>query len=419
MLKGFAKTVTGTALLVSLAALFWIGLAKISATDFERELAVIESSIASQEKQPGLESNNSNALVKTAYYSFHKSSLTGNQQHIEETMRLFDKAQITLPELAEFYLLDAAYQLKFHRLKAVKSDLTKLNASQDDPAVQILKADLAVQEGAYSLAVTGYQNVLKTNKTWDTLARLAYIHARLGDDDLATQLYQEAEEAVSAKDMRSYAWLELQRGYFAFSRGQFEAAMQHYQQADQAYSGYWLTKEYQAELLAAQGNYEAAIVLFKQVIICTQRPESYQALGDLYLFRGEPESANIWHEKALSLYKASIERGEVHYLHHLASFYADSRMEPEKAVYWAQRDSLLRQNVNSLETLAWSLYRNGQYKAAVDEMQKALSHHWQDAHLFFHAAMIYLAAGNTQSGKVYLQKASQINPHYDAFHMHR
>jgi len=33
--------------------------------------------------------------------------------------------------------------------------------------------------------------------------------------------------------------------------------------------------------------------------------------------------------------------------------------------------------------------------------------------------MIYFAAGLTDNGKGYLQKAAAINPHYDAFHVHR
>ena len=63
--------------------------------------------------------------------------------------------------------------------------------------------------------------------------------------------------------------------------------------------------------------------------------------------------------------------------------------------------------------------RNGQYSAALAEMKKALSANWQDAHLFFHAAMIHFAAGLVDESKDYLQIAAEINPHYDAFHVHR
>jgi hypothetical protein len=73
------------------------------------------------------------------------------------------------------------------------------------------------------------------------------LRAKLGDFANADRLYQDAEEEISAKEMRSSAWVELQRGYLELSRGQYQAAWDHYRQADQAYSGYWLTKEYMAE----------------------------------------------------------------------------------------------------------------------------------------------------------------------------
>ena len=43
----------------------------------------------------------------------------------------------------------------------------------------------------------------------------------------------------------------------------------------------------------------------------------------------------------------------------------------------------------------------------------------KDAHLFFHAAMIHLAAGRTGEGKEFLKRAAEVNPRYEAFHVHR
>ncbi|MGZ8929268.1 MAG: hypothetical protein ACXW03_12490, partial [Methylobacter sp.] len=129
--------------------------------------------------------------------------------------------------------------------------------------------------------------------------------------------------------------------------------------------------------------------------------------------------AQPWHDKALAVYLDSARRGEVQYYHHLATFYADARLDSAEAVKWAQKDIRLRKNVTTHDALAWALYRNDQYAAALEEIKKALASNWQDAHLYFHAAMIHLAAGQVKEGKVYLQKAVEINPHYDSFHVHR
>lgn len=395
------------------------GLIGISPSDYQQELAEIEHAISSLPNQPDLSLNDPNALFKSAYYLFLKSSLTGSLRDIEKTGAAFDKALAVLPQSTDLYLLHTAFNLKLHRLEAAKTDLEKLLFMDRDTKVQVLKADIAVQEGDYGAATASYQNIIEKNRSWDNLSRFAYLRSKFGVFDNADRLYQEAEEEISAKEMRSYAWVELQRGYLALSRGQYESAWDHYQRADRAYSGYWLTQEYMAELLGAQRNFDAAAGLYKRILACVQRPDLYHALGDLYVYMGKPERAQPWHDKALAVYLDSARRGEVQYYHHLASFYADARLDGAQAVKWARMDFQLRQNVNTRDALAWALFRDGQYPAAADEMKKALSDNWQDAHLFFHAAMIFLAAGLTEEGKDYLQKAAKINPYYDAFHVHR
>jgi len=226
----------------------------------------------------------------------------------------------------------------------------------EDPKIQVLKADIDVQEGNYRVAETSYLNIIEKNRLWDNLSRLAYLRAKFGDFESADRIYQEAEEEISAKEMRSYAWVELQRGFLNLSRGRHEAAWDHYQRADQAYSGYWLVKDYMAEWLGAQRNFDAAIALYQKIITCAPRPELYHALGDLYLFMGKPDLAQPWHDKALAVYLDSARRGEVQYYHHLASFYADARLDGAQALRWARKDIQLRQNVTTRDALAWALF---------------------------------------------------------------
>jgi Flp pilus assembly protein TadD len=60
----------------------------------------------------------------------------------------------------------------------------------------------------------------------------------------------------------------------------------------------------------------------------------------------------------------------VHYLHHLAAFYADVRPSSQAAVAWARQDVALRRNGSTLSLLAWCLHRAGradQAMAVIDE----------------------------------------------------
>jgi tetratricopeptide (TPR) repeat protein len=202
-------------------------------------------------------------------------------------------------------------------------------------------------------------------------------------------------------------------------QGRYEDALAHYDRADRAYSGYWLVDDHKAELLGAQGKFEEAARLYEQVIARAPRPEFQQALGELYEVLGQFDRAEEWYQKALAGYLESAQRGDVHFYHHLADFYADVREDGAEAVKWARKDIALRRNFSTLAALAWALYRAGDFAAAFETMNQALASGAADAHLFFQAATIFQSAGGNGKGERYLQMAHEINPHYRSFHVHR
>jgi hypothetical protein len=57
-------------------------------------------------------------------------------------------------------------------------------------------------------------------------------------------------------------------------------------------------------------------------------------------------------QKALAGYLESGRRGEVHYWHHLADYYADVGKDGSQAVVWARRDLQLRANFSTQAALA-------------------------------------------------------------------
>src|SRR5207302_10021484 len=118
---------------------------------------------------------------------------------------------------------------------------------------RLIRADLDFQHGRYAQAKSGYLEALRAERAWGALARLAYFHGRMGDAAAADRLYEEAEDDLTAKEMRSYAWIEVQRGFLDFTHGRHDEARSHYSRADAAYPDYWLVAEYIAESLGADG----------------------------------------------------------------------------------------------------------------------------------------------------------------------
>jgi tetratricopeptide (TPR) repeat protein len=171
-------------------------------------------------------------------------------------------------------------------------------------------------------------------------------------------------------------------------------------------------------LLGAEGDFAGAITRYKEIIGRVCKPELQQAIGELYRLMDKSDEAEPWFEQALLAYLKSVERGEVHYYHHLADFYADVRQDGEEAVKWAQRDYELRQNFATESALAWACYRDGRFDVALGLINRALSSGVRDARLLNGAAMIQKASGRAEESECLLKQAIEINPRYESFHVH-
>ncbi len=386
-------------------------------TDYEIELATIENDILST--KTSAPSGSAERVLRLVYLHYLKASLTGRFDDFNVAATETANAIHKLGFSDDLYLVRANLNYTFHRLDEATHDLDRLSSLAASPRAQVLRTNIDLQQGKYADARRGYESVIQAERTWDNLARLAYLESKIGDPVAADRLYREAQDEITAKDMRAYAWVEVQRGLLDLRQGRHEEAWTHYRHADKAYSGYWLIEDHMAELLGARGKYGEAIARYQSVVAHAPRPEFQQAVGDLYALMGQPEQARPWHEQALAAYLASALRREVHYFHHLAWFYADVREDGAEAVKWARRDLDLRRNYATREALAWALYRAGRIAESLDEIKQALRAGVKDAHLFFHAAMIHLAAGRTGEGKQFLKRAAEVNPRYEAFHVHR
>ena len=388
-------------------------------TDFEIERDRIQGEIAALEGNALSAPVDRQKAVKFVYLLFQRASLGGNLAEFDAVDAAILCAIEHLGPLPELYFLRANLDLKLHRVARARRDLEMSPGLQDSVQGKALMVDLDFQEGRYEGALKACERVVQQNRTWDNLARFAYLKAKMGDAAAAEQLYIEAEDELTAKEMQQFAWVEIQRGLLHLVHGRYDEARVHYERSGRAYSGYWLIDEHMAELLGAQGQFEEAVALYKKVIERLPRPEFQQALGELYLFMGQPAEARPWFEEALTGYLDSVRRGEVHYYHHLVDFYADVIKNGAEALQWARKDLDLRENFSTQAALAWALYRAEQYSEALETIQKALASGVKDSHMFYRAGMIHLSAGRTEEGNRDLHLVSEINPHYRNFHVHR
>jgi tetratricopeptide (TPR) repeat protein len=386
-------------------------------TDYEIELARIDEELVTLAPDAFRAPLDAERATRYVYRLYQRASLSGDFGELESAGAAITRLIAEVRHKGDLYFLKANVDFKFHRLGDVRRDLEADEGLAESPEGRALRADLDFQEGRYHEAEEAYERLIREDRTWDGLARLAHLKFKMGDAEAADRLYVEATDELTAKEMRHYSWVELQRGELDMSRGRYEEARAHYERAERAYSGHWTVEEHTAELLGAVGEPDAAAALYEKVCARVPRPEFQQSLGELYEFMDRPELAGPWYERALSSYLASAASGQVHYYHHLVDFYADVRGDGAEAVRWAREDLRLRENFSTQAALAWALYRDGQLEEALETVERALASGAKDAHLFYRAGTIRRAAGG--DGEGLLRAAAELNPRRGNFHVHR
>lgn len=351
---------------------------------------------------------------------------TGDDHFIAREMQAAEKSLQAMPAEQNPDGLAALAQalLTAHRFKEAHAAALQL---REMPHAKIrsleLLFDAEIELGDYGKAREACEELAKLEgtelSTAPRLAKIAIIEGKL----VQAREYWQKGLALSvnraATDPETVAWFHLQLGALAFKCGDWDSAEKHYANAGEAWPEAYAIQDYVAELRGAQGRTAEAIALYEKLAARVPRPEFFQALGDLQMLAGEAEKAAEWHVRAEAAYLQSVREGAVHFYHHLAGFYADSKEDATQAVEWARKDLTLRSSIHAHDALAWALYKNGEAAEASAECAKALATGTRDPHLLYHAGMIRMATGDIAGGKKAMQEAAEVNPQFNTFHVHR
>ena len=367
-------------------------------TDYEREVRALE-----QRLSPTGDSATDSLAFQTAMRAgnlYNYASLTGNLTMLRGAEAEADRAITLTTQIGDLYLLKAKIALKLHRLSDIERLLGSVPELAETTSALGLLSDVALQRGRYADARRMAETVVDRERSWDALARLAHLASLFDGPELADTLFAEAQDELTAKEMRSFAWLELQRGALDARSGRYREAEAHYDRADRAYSGYWLVDEHRASLAAMAGRVAEAAHRYESLILRVPKPELRQKLGELYLAIGRGDDGDALLAQAHSVFLASAERGEVHYYHHLVQLYSGAMPNARDALYWARRDCEMRRNHATLSALAWALYQNGLLNEARSAMEEALASGVRSDELQKRAAVVLSGPSSDAAARV-------------------
>jgi len=211
------------------------------------------------------------------------------------------------------------------------------------------------------------------------------------------------------------AYTEVLLGNLYFNAGRLSDAEGEYQRGLRDFPGYVQGLAGIASIRAAQGKYGEAIRLYQRAVDIYPVPQYVIALGDVYAVSGNQKKAAEIYDLAAaeqSLFQAN----GVDLDQELALFDADHGRDLATALAAANRAMRDRPNVVTADSLAWTLYRTGDYPGALAASGQAHRLGTLDALAFFHSGMIELKLGMTASARADLSRAIAINPYFSVLH---
>lgn len=345
---------------------------------YDEELAENEAEIRTLTAQPAAAPHR---LLRLAHALYAKASLTTDYVDFRAADNAIIAAHEAGEPAAECSYLRASFDFKLHRLTAASTTLEQLAHLAQVPEIAVLRADVLLQQGHVAAASALYDQLSAGSSTWDVTARIAWLKSHQGEPQEADRLYASAQEELTAKEMRSWAWLELQRGLLDLETGRFAEALAHFQKADRAYPGYWLIQEHIAEVFDKLGRTDEASALYRRIIARTGNPEFVSSLAAIEQ-RANPEAAAALYKKARFLFEQQRqqypEAAIGHFLEHLIDLPGDP--DPE-LLSMAEENRRLRPSLDAMLLKTRVCLRLHDTATARSLVTAALAAGWRTAEL--------------------------------------
>jgi tetratricopeptide (TPR) repeat protein len=401
------RTVTVLLLIVLAAAGAW---AESPGSSAEKTLSPAQRSVAQAEKliaknSKDFEAYNALALAlsrrarETSDVMFYTQAEEALQRSFEISPGNFDGERIRV------WLL-----LGKHEFAAALEAAQKLNKKMpDDVMLYGFLTDANVELGNYKDAETAAQWMLDLRPgNIPGLTRAAYLRELFGDIDGALDLMEMAYESTPPSESEDRAWILTQMAHLDLMIGKSSQAENLIQQALVMFPGYHYALGNLAKVRIQQKRYTEATELLKQRYQAAPHAENLYDLAEAFNLAGRAEEAN----KAFVEFeqKSLVESHRADNSNHeLIFYYADRAKQPAKALEVAKREVARRHDVYTLDSYAWALHVNGQYKEARKQIETALAVGIRDAKLFRHAGEIALQCGDRAAAQQYMQLAAELN----------
>jgi tetratricopeptide (TPR) repeat protein len=275
----------------------------------------------------------------------------------------------------------------------------------DDVLVYGFLVDAYVQLGRYEDAEKAAQWMLDLRPgNVPGLTRAAHLRELVGDHAGAVELMDMAYRRTQESEVEDRAWILTDIAHLSLLTCRTEAAETMLNEALSLFPEYHYALARLADVRAQQGRAADAADLLKRHYEGAPHPENLFGLASALQRAGRSNEANEAFRRFETEARAEMDGWDNANIE-LLYYYADVAGRPDEALAIGRREAARRQDVRTLEALAWALHKNGQSKEALTTIDRALKVGVRHPVTSYHAGAIAAAAGNTALASQYLEQS--------------
>ena len=343
--------------------------------------ATIESDRQKVSKNPG----DGAAAVQLANALMRAARVKGDASLAIEAEHVL---RATLQHSSSDYLARRMLSVVYLSQHRFAEALTEAKAAQKlrpkDAWNYAIAGDALLELGRYEEAFDSFDQVMEHRPDAGAYARVAYARELQGDLDGALRLMQMSSEATSRQDVEGLAWTHAQIGNLYLQQGRLDDAEREFNHADFIFPSHPYAMNGRVRLLIARHRYADALDLSRRV---PTTPESLAMQGDLLTRLGHLDDAEKLYREAEQVEREGWKQEEPQ-PGALARFLAERGRNIPEAIALAERAASERQDVVTMDALAWSYFRGGRVADAASAIQRATRLGTVDPRIRCHASAI-------------------------------
>ena len=315
-------------------------------------------------------SRSNQTLLAAAY--IQKTRETADFSYLNRAQSLIERLLAGEPDHYEALRLRNLIELNLHHFANVARYSRQLTRSAPrDPQNWGTLGDALMEMGEYTGAAEAYRTMMSLRPNLFSYNRMAYYRFVTGDPEGAVSLMEKAVASETAFP-ENKAWCQTELGNLYFKTGRLVEAERAYRAAIDTFPRLHVAHAGLGAVLAARDQIDAAAASYKKAQALVPMPQYAAALAGLYEISGMKAEARKQMELIDLTYKMEVAASQKAN-RTLALVYADQNRNLDRALALARADLEVRRDVYTWDVMAWVLYKDRQYKEALDATRRSLA----------------------------------------------